>query len=183
MNRSTHHSKTQYIHVYCNYLLRVSFPTHHRRGTQQQSSNNFHQSEVSCNMHHFSANCRSKMQVYWLEWVAIHFTLKMHFAPVHIRIIVSTELIFTSFEVQLKLDIFELHQLEWAAPHLSAPCPLFTTEVMQYWEWVLADLTLLLNNLKGARIASKYTTRIACIISSVYSASSRKTRSIIVSRT
>ena len=146
MNRSTHHSKTQYIHVNCNYLLRASFFTHHRRGSQQQSSNNFRQSEVSRNMHHFSANCRSNMQVYWLEWADIYFTLKMHFAPVFIKIIVSTELIYISFEVQLKLDIIKLHQLEWAAPHLTAPCPLFTTVVVQCWEWVLVDLILLLNN-------------------------------------
>ena len=40
----------------------VSLATHHHPATQAHSPNNFHQSELSCNMHHFIAICWGKIK-------------------------------------------------------------------------------------------------------------------------
>ena len=146
MSRNTHHSEPRYIHVICNHLMRLRFTTHHRRGTQPQSSNNFHQSEVSRNMHHFITFCRSNIEIYWLEEADIHFTSKMHFLPALIKIIVQSEPLYTSFKMQLKLNVIKIHHQEWAVPHLNFEDSLLAKAVVQCGEWALADLTLMLYN-------------------------------------
>ena len=146
MSRNIHLSETRYIHVIGNRLLRLSFTTHHHRATQPQSSNNFHQSEVSRKMYHFITVCWSNIEIYWLEKADIHLTSKMQFLLAFIKIIVEIEPLYTSFKMQLKLNVINYHHRERAVPHLNLEDPFLAKAVVQCGEWPLADLTLLLYN-------------------------------------
>ena len=73
--------QAQYVHIICNHLLRKSSTAHHHCATQPHPAIKFDRSEVSRDMHHFSANSRNNIEICWLEWADTHITPRCNLNP------------------------------------------------------------------------------------------------------